>query len=71
MLQYDELRQVVHDHRLHHEADAEATRLATQARGGRVRRARPLAGEIARLRTAHRQAMERAACAVVTLWPRR
>lgn len=55
MLHYDALRQLTHEHL----AEAEAERMALQARGGRLRRARrlPLAGEIEQLRTAHRDAM--------------
>lgn len=66
---YDALRQLTREHR----AEAEVERLALQARGGRLRRARrlPLASEIEQLRTAHRDAMQRAGHVVVTVWPRR
>ncbi len=71
MLHYDALRQLTHEHRLHREAEAE--RLALQARDGRLRGTRrlPLAREIEQLRTAHRHAMQRAGHVVVTVWPRR
>ena len=73
MLHYDALRQLTHEHRLHREAEAEAERLALQARDGRLRGTRrlPLAREIEQLRTAHRHAMQRAGHLVVTVWPRR
>ncbi len=66
---YDALRQLTREHR----AEAEAERLAQQARDGRLRRAGrlPLAREIEQLRTAHRDAMQRAGHVVVTVWPRR
>jgi len=65
---YDALRQLTREHR----AEAEVERLAPQARG-RLRRSRrlPLASEIEQLRTAHRDAMQRAGHVVVTVWPRR
>jgi len=66
---YDALRQLTREHL----AEAEAERLALQARDGRPRRSRrlPLASEIEQLRTAHRDAMQRAGYVVVTVWPRR
>lgn len=68
-LRYDALRQLTHEHL----AGAEAERLAPRARDGRVRPAYrlPLAREIEYLRTAHRQAMQRAGYVVVTIRPRR
>ena len=69
MLHHNALRQLTRDHRLHHEAEADAERLALQIRGGRDRRSRrlPLAGELERLREARAQA----ATVVVTVLPRR
>jgi hypothetical protein len=68
MLHYDELRQLTDEHRLHHEAEAGVERLALQAR--RARRL-PFARELEQLRTARREAMQRAGYVVVTMWPRR
>jgi hypothetical protein len=66
---YDALRQVAREHR----AEADVERLALQARAGRPRPSRrlPLASEIEQLRSAHRDAMQRAGHVVVTVWPRR
>ena len=60
MLHHDALRQFTHDHRLHHEAEADAARLALQARRGRDRRSRRL-----------RDARSDAAYIVLTVLPRR
>jgi hypothetical protein len=67
MLHYEALRQSTHEHRLHHEAEAETERLALQARGGRLRRTRrlPLAREI------DGHVIQRPGQVVVTVWPRR
>ena len=66
---YYALRQLTREHR----AEAEAERLALQARDGRLRPSRrlPLASEIEHLRIAHRDALQRAGHVVVTVWPRR
>ena len=72
-LRYDALRQLHYEDRLHHEVGAGAKHLALPARDGLLQRAcrLPLAREIAQLRTAHRDAMQRAGYLVVTVWPRR
>jgi hypothetical protein len=71
MLHYDELRQLTDAHRLHHEAEAGVERTAVQARRARRARRLPFARELEQLRTARREAMQRAGYVVVTMWPRR
>ena len=65
ILDYDALRQLT---RGTGRADrAPALQARAVAHGLRL----PLAGEIEQLRTAHRDAMQRAGHVVVTVWPRR
>jgi hypothetical protein len=61
MLHYEALRQLTHERRLERERDAQAERLALQARGRRHRRARrrALAGGLEQLLTARRHATQR------------
>lgn len=61
MLHYEALRQLTHEHRLERECEAQAERLARQARGRRHRRARrlALAGGLEQLLTARRHAPQR------------
>jgi len=70
MLHYETLRQMSAERRLRYETEAGTERVALQAHGRRARRL-PLAGELAQLRTARRDAMQRAGYVVVTVWPRR
>jgi hypothetical protein len=73
MLHYDLLRRLTDEHRMHHETEAEVERLALDAQGCHRRRAGrpPLARRLQHLRSARRDAMDRAAYVVVTVWPRR
>jgi hypothetical protein len=61
MLHYEALRQLTHERRLERECEAQAERLALQARGRRHRRARrrALAGELELLLAARRHATQR------------
>jgi hypothetical protein len=61
MLHYEALRQLTHERRLERERDAQAERLALQARGRRHRRARrrALAGGLEQLLAARRHATQR------------
>ena len=68
MLNYDALRQATKEHQLRREGEADTHRLALQARG---RRRRTLASGIEQLLTAHRDAMQELAYAVLSVRSRR